>query len=53
MIKQITTGIAVSLGTSVAAGGYGEPNEMFKRTAEDKRESLYNFMMWLANDRKG
>ena len=37
----------------VDAGGYGEPNEMFKRTAEDKRESLYNFMMWLANDRKG
>lgn len=25
--------------------GYGEPNEMFKQTSEDKKELLYDFMM--------
>jgi predicted HicB family RNase H-like nuclease len=28
-------------------GGYGEPNEMFKVTADDKKEMLYNFTMEL------
>ena len=28
-------------------GGYGEPNEMIKITAEEKKEVLYNFMMSL------
>lgn len=27
--------------------GYGEPNEMSKQTAEDKRQLLYEFMMEL------
>lgn len=31
----------------IDAGGYGEPNEMFKITAEDKREQLYQFMLSL------
>lgn len=31
----------------IDAGGYGEPNEMFKYTAEDKKQSLYDFMMEL------
>ncbi len=31
----------------IDAGGYGEPNEMFKYSAEDKKETLYNFMMEL------
>ena len=28
-------------------GRYNEPNEMFKQTAEDKRQLLYDFMMEL------
>lgn len=36
----------------VTVGNGGEPNEMIKQTAEDKRELLYNFMMWLVNDKK-
>jgi len=31
----------------VDMGGYGEPNECFKTTADDKREILYDFMMSL------
>ena len=31
----------------VDAAGYGEPNEMFKVTAQDKRNTLYDFMMEL------
>ena len=31
----------------VDAGGYGEPNEMFKVTADDKKQLLYDFMMEL------
>lgn len=27
------------------AAGFGEPNEMFKITAADKRSTLYDFMM--------
>ena len=30
-------------------GGYGEPNEMFKMTAEDKKQVLYDFMMELVD----
>jgi len=30
-------------------GGYGEPNEMFKQTVEDKKNLLYEFMMSLVN----
>jgi hypothetical protein len=26
-------------------GGYGEPNECFKQSAEDKRNLLYDFMI--------
>ncbi len=26
-------------------GGYGEPNECFKITAEDKKQCVYDFMM--------
>ena len=33
-------------------GGYGEPNESFRQTAEDKKQILYDFMMWLVNERK-
>ncbi len=29
--------------------GYGEPNEMFKQTVEDKKELLYDFTMSLVN----
>lgn len=36
----------------IDAGGHGEPNEMFKQTAEDKRELLYDFMMWLVRGKK-
>jgi len=31
----------------IDAGGCGEPNEMFKQTADDKRQLLYDFMMSL------
>lgn len=31
----------------IDAGGYGEPNEMFKYTKEDKKNALYDFMMGL------
>jgi len=31
----------------IDAGGYGEPNEMFKQTADDKKQLLYDFMMSL------
>lgn len=31
----------------IDCGGYGEPNEMVKQTAEDKRILLYDFMMSL------
>jgi len=31
----------------VDVGGYGEPNEMFKQTVEDKKELFYDFMMSL------
>ena len=34
----------------IDAGGYGEPNEMFKYTAEDKRQTLYDFMMSLIEE---
>lgn len=27
--------------------GYGEPNEMFKQTVQDKKDILYNFVMEL------
>lgn len=33
----------------IDAGGYGEPNEKFKYSAEDKKEALYDFMMELIN----
>jgi HEPN domain-containing protein len=33
----------------IDCGGYGEPNEKVKQTAEDKRELLYDFMMSLVN----
>lgn len=33
----------------VDAGGYGEPNEMFKQTVDDKKELFYEFMMDLIN----
>jgi hypothetical protein len=29
----------------IDAGEHGEPNEMFKLTANDKRNTLYDFMM--------
>jgi hypothetical protein len=29
----------------IDAGGYGEPNEMYKLTAQDKRNTLYDFMI--------
>jgi hypothetical protein len=29
----------------VDAVGFGEPNEMFKQTKDDKKELLYEFMM--------
>ena len=29
----------------IDVGGYGEPNEMFKTTANDKRDVLRDFMM--------
>lgn len=32
-----------------AGGYYGEPNEMFKLTADDKRQLLYDFMIYLVN----
>lgn len=31
----------------IDAGGYRDPNEAFKYTAEDKKQSLYGFMMSL------
>lgn len=31
----------------IDAGGYGEPNEMFKVTAEAKKQLLYDFIMSL------
>jgi hypothetical protein len=31
----------------IDAGGYGEPNEMFKQTVGDKKNLLYDFMMEL------
>jgi len=34
----------------VDAGGYGEPNEMFKVTANDKKAMLYDFMMELVKN---
>ena len=34
----------------IDAGGYGEPNEMFKQTANDKRNLLYDFMMNLVSE---
>lgn len=33
-------------------GGYGEFDEMFKISVEDKRQMLYNFIMELTNQRK-
>ena len=33
----------------IDAAGYGEPNEMFKQTVEDKKNLLYDFMMELIN----
>jgi hypothetical protein len=33
----------------IDAAGYGEPNEMFKQTPQDKKELLYDFMMALIN----
>lgn len=36
----------------IDVGGYGEPNEMFKMTAEDKRNTLYDFMMDLVERSK-
>lgn len=30
-------------------GGYGEPNECFKQTVENKKDLLYEFMMSLVN----
>ena len=34
----------------VDAGGFGEPNETFKQTAEDKKQLLYDFMMSLVKE---
>ena len=31
----------------IDVAGYGEPNEMFKYTKEDKKNALYDFMMGL------
>lgn len=31
----------------IDVAGHGEPNEMFKYTAEDKKQTLYDFMMSL------
>ena len=31
-------------------GGHGEPNEMFKITVEDKKDTLYEFVMDLLKD---
>lgn len=36
----------------IDVAGYGEPNEMFTQTEDDKRQLLYDFMMWLVNNRK-
>ncbi len=34
----------------IDAAGYGEPNEMFKQTPEDKKNLLYDFMMELVKE---
>mgnify|MGYP000927924742 CR=1 FL=1 len=34
-------------------GGYGEPNECFKQSAEDKKQLLYDFMMELIGNKEG
>jgi hypothetical protein len=33
----------------IDAVGYGEPNEMFKQTPQDKKNLLYDFMINLIN----
>lgn len=35
----------------IDAAGYGEPNEMFKSTPQDKKDLLYMFMMELIGDK--
>ena len=35
----------------VDCGGHGEPNEMLKQTAEDKRMLFYNFMISLIKEK--
>ena len=37
----------------VDATGYGEPNETFKVTVEDKKILLYEFMMNLIDEKEG
>lgn len=32
-------------------GGSGEPNESFMASADDKRELLYDFMIWLIDEK--
>lgn len=36
----------------IDVGGFGEPNEMFKITAESKKQSLYDFMVYLVERNK-